>query len=64
MGLRLWPRSFWNMETGPNWLNGKHTIFGQCKEIDLVKQIARVPQDAQNKPDSPITMKVVISKGG
>ena len=54
---------FFITETGPNWLNGKHTIFGQCKEIDLVKQIARVPQDAQNKPDSPITMKVVISKG-
>ena len=21
IGLRLWPSSFWNMETGPNWLN-------------------------------------------
>jgi hypothetical protein len=31
--------------------------------VDLVKKIARVPQNAQNKPDSPITMKVVISKG-
>ena len=54
---------FFITEIGPNWLNGKHTIFGQCKEIDLVKQVARVPQDAQNKPDKPITMKVVITKG-
>ena len=55
---------FFITEIGPEWLNGKHTIFGKCNEVDLVKKIARVPQNAQNKPDSPITMKVVISKGG
>jgi peptidyl-prolyl cis-trans isomerase A (cyclophilin A) len=54
---------FFITETAPDWLNGKHTIFGKCKEIDLVKQIARVPQDAQNKPDTPITMKISIKKG-
>jgi len=54
---------FFITEIGPEWLNGKHTIFGKCAEVDLVKKIARVPQDAQNKPDSPITMKIVISKG-
>ena len=54
---------FFITETAPEWLNGKHTIFGKCKELDVVKAIARVPQDAQNKPDAPITMKVTVRKG-
>jgi peptidyl-prolyl cis-trans isomerase A (cyclophilin A) len=54
---------FFITEVATDFLQGKHTIFGQCKEIETVKAIARVPQDAQNKPDSPITMnKVTISK--
>jgi peptidyl-prolyl cis-trans isomerase A (cyclophilin A) len=54
---------FFITEIAPDWLNGKHTIFGKCKELDIVKQIARVPQDDQNKPNSPITMKISIRKG-
>ena len=54
---------FFITDGAPDWLNGKHTIFGQCKEVDLVKQIEAVPQDAQNKPNTPVTMKkVTISK--
>jgi peptidyl-prolyl cis-trans isomerase A (cyclophilin A) len=54
---------FFITEVATDFLQDKHTIFGQCKEIDLVKQIARVPQDAQNKPDTPVVMnKVTISK--
>ena len=54
---------FFITEVAPEHLNGKHTIFGQCKELDLVKQIARVPQDDGNKPNTPIVMnKVTISK--
>ena len=54
---------FFITEVAPEHLNGKHTIFGQCKELDLVKQIARVPQNAENKPDKPIVMnKVTIAK--
>ncbi|MFN0248724.1 MAG: peptidylprolyl isomerase [Kofleriaceae bacterium] len=54
---------FFITEVATDFLQDKHTIFGQCKEIDLVKQMARVPQDAQNKPDTPIVMnKVTISK--
>ena len=54
---------FFITEVAPEHLNGKHTIFGQCKELDLVKQIARVPQDAGNKPNTPIVMnRVTISK--
>ena len=54
---------FFITETAPAHLNGKHTIFGKCNELEIVKQIARVPQDAQNKPDTPITMKITIRKG-
>ena len=54
---------FFITEIGPDWLNGKHTIFGKCKEVDLVKKIGRVPQDANNKPNTPVTMKVTVTKG-
>ena len=54
---------FFITEVAPDHLNGKHTIFGQCKELDLVKQIARVPQNDQNLPNTPVTMnKVTISR--
>lgn len=54
---------FFITEVATDFLQGKHTIFGQCKEIDLVKQIARVPQNAENKPDTPVVMnKVTISR--
>ena len=44
-------------------LDGGYTIFGQCGPIDTIKAIARVPASAQtNKPDMPLTMKVVIRR--
>ncbi len=62
-GLGTNGSQFFITEVAPDHLNGKHTIFGQCKELDLVKQIARAPQDESNKPNTPITMnKVTISK--
>jgi peptidyl-prolyl cis-trans isomerase A (cyclophilin A) len=54
---------FFITEGAPSHLNGKHTIFGKCKELEIVKAIARVPQNAENKPDTPITMKITIRKG-
>jgi peptidyl-prolyl cis-trans isomerase A (cyclophilin A) len=41
-------------------LNGKHTIFGECAPLDVVTNIARVPRDADDKPNDPITMRVEI----
>jgi cyclophilin family peptidyl-prolyl cis-trans isomerase len=36
-------------------LNGHHTIFGQCQDLDVVKKIARVPADPRNdKPTEPV----------
>lgn len=35
-------------------LNGKHTIFGQCQDLELVKQIARLATDPRtDKPYNP-----------
>jgi len=55
---------FFITEIGPDWLNGKHTIFGKCAEVDVVKQMARLPQNAQNKPDTDVVItKLTITKG-
>jgi cyclophilin family peptidyl-prolyl cis-trans isomerase len=36
-------------------LDGKHTIFGQCENLDLVKQIARGATDPRNdRPFNPV----------
>jgi len=43
-------------------LNGRHTIFGKCKEIDIVRAITGVPRDGGDRPDTPVPMKVTISK--
>jgi peptidyl-prolyl cis-trans isomerase A (cyclophilin A) len=53
---------FFIIEGSPSYLNGRHTIFGRCKEIDIVKKIATVPSTS-DKPNDPVIMKsVTISK--
>ena len=44
-----------------------HTVFGHCKEIDVIKKIARVPKAAgsSSKPAEDVVIeKLVISRGG
>ena len=37
------------------WLNGKHTIFGQCEPVSIADQIANMPRDpATNRPFNPV----------
>ena len=58
---------FFITEVPTPWLNGKHTIFGQCDDatVALVKKIARLPQDANNKPLTPIRIvHLTIQRGG
>ena len=40
-------------------LDGKYTIFGQCdaESVELVKKIARVPADGNDKPRTPVVLK-------
>ena len=48
-------------------LNGGYTIFGQCDEatVALVKQIARMGRDANDRPYRPVKIThIVIAKGG
>ena len=48
-------------------LNGRHTIFGQCDDasVALVKKIARVPRDPQDRPFQPIRIThLTIVRGG
>ena len=55
---------FFIMEGSKPGLVGGYSIFGQCKEVDVVKSITAVPRDSNDKPDSPVTIKhVEISKG-
>ncbi|MGB8770415.1 MAG: peptidylprolyl isomerase [Candidatus Korobacteraceae bacterium] len=39
---------FFITEVPTPWLDGKHTIFGQCEDLDLVKKIARMASDPRN----------------
>jgi len=45
-------------------LDSKHTVFGKCAELAIVKKIARVKTGENDKPVEPVTInKVTISKG-
>ena len=41
-------------------LNGGYTIWGQCGNVDVVKAIARVKRDSNDKPLTPVHMLHVI----
>mgnify|MGYP000881306655 CR=1 FL=1 len=52
---------FFITEAGATWLTGKHTIFGSCDEVDLVKKITAVPKGPGDRPVTPVTItKVAI----
>lgn len=52
---------FFITEVPTEFLNGKHTIFGQCNEpsINVVKTIARVERDPDDKPVTPVVLQKV-----
>lgn len=55
---------FFIMEGERGDLDPKHTVFGKCAELDLVKKITRVPTGPNDKPETPVTItKVTITKG-
>ena len=48
------------------WLTGKHTIFGQCDPatVALVKKIAAMPRDSNDRPFHPVQIKhITIVEG-
>jgi len=45
------------------WLDNRHAVFGECKNLDLIAKIARVPA-IRTRPRSPVVMKKVSVSWG
>jgi peptidyl-prolyl cis-trans isomerase A (cyclophilin A) len=43
----------------PHHLDGKHTIFGQCANLDVVQRIADVPKLPGDKPVTDVVLRSV-----
>lgn len=43
----------------PHHLDGKHTIFGQCENLDVVEAIAETERDARDRPVQPVILESV-----
>jgi peptidyl-prolyl cis-trans isomerase A (cyclophilin A) len=55
---------FFITDSKPEYLNGRHTIFGQCEPLSLVTKIANVERGPRDKPTTDVVMKkVTISRG-
>jgi peptidyl-prolyl cis-trans isomerase A (cyclophilin A) len=54
---------FFITDGSPEHLNGKHTIFGTCQPVDVVKKIEAVKRDGNDRPETAVKMKVTISRG-
>ena len=46
----------------PTHLNGRHTVFGACESIDVVKTIARVRANRRNKPQTDVVIERIAIK--
>jgi peptidyl-prolyl cis-trans isomerase A (cyclophilin A) len=58
---------FFITEQPTEFLNQHYTLFGQCDDasVQVVKAIARVPRNPQDKPLTPVVLKkVTIVRGG
>lgn len=58
-GPRTNASQFFITEEPKDFLNNRHTIFGQCENLDVVKAIARVPSRS-DRPIKPLLMNRVI----
>jgi len=47
---------FFITEEAASHLNGGYTIFGECKPIKVVRDIARVPRDVSDRPRTPVVL--------
>jgi peptidyl-prolyl cis-trans isomerase A (cyclophilin A) len=55
---------FFITEGATAWLDGRHTVFGKCKEADLVKKITQVPRDSADRPLQEVKIqRVTIARG-
>ncbi|MEJ7602759.1 MAG: peptidylprolyl isomerase [Kofleriaceae bacterium] len=62
-GPRTNGSQFFITEVSAPHLNNRHTIFGRCKEVEVITKIANVARGADDKPTTPVTItRVTISK--
>ncbi len=50
---------FYITEDARSQLDDSYTVFGRCKNIGVVRDIARVPRDDTDRPNEPVTIKRV-----
>lgn len=56
---------FFITEKATPWLNGKHTVFGDCPDaLPIVQAMTRVPKDARDKPNEDIVLKKLEIRRG
>ena len=56
-GPRTNGSQFFLCEVATPWLDGKHAVFGQTIDgLSVVKDIARVPRDSQDRPNEPVML--------
>ncbi len=54
---------FFITEKATPWLNGRHTVFGQCEPGDLVGKLTRLPAEGSRPKDALMIKKVTITRG-
>jgi peptidyl-prolyl cis-trans isomerase A (cyclophilin A) len=63
-GPRTNGSQFFIDEVAASWLDNHHTIFGRCKELDVISKIAAVPRGPDDRPEQPVTItRVTIARG-
>lgn len=50
---------FFITDAATPWLDGRHTVFGECENVDVVKAIANAPRGRADMPNEPITIEQV-----
>jgi peptidyl-prolyl cis-trans isomerase A (cyclophilin A) len=55
---------FFINQVATSWLDGRHTIFGHCKEVDVITAITNLPRGANDAPLEPVKItKLTIARG-
>lgn len=55
---------FFVTEKATPWLNGRHALFGECKEVTTIKQMARVPKGPGDRPMEPLKIEKLTIQWG